>query len=151
MGPTASGKTAGTSIRNSRATFRRANSDFSIVPLLVGDTTADEVMAVLESLWAGPDTRIIISSDLSHYHDWATARRLDRETADAIVALRPEMLREDSACGRVAIAGLLLAARHRGMQVEAVDLRNSGDTGGPSDRVVGYGAFAFTTLAPAAF
>jgi AmmeMemoRadiSam system protein B len=125
--------------------------DFTIVPLLAGEATAGEVAAVLETLWAGPETRIIISSDLSHYHDYATAQRLDSRTAEAIVALQPENLREDSACGRVAIAGLLLAARRRAMQAEVVDLRNSGDTGGPRDRVVGYGAFLFTEPAPAAF
>lgn len=125
--------------------------DFSIVPLLVGHTTAEEIAAALESVWDGPDTRIIISSDLSHYHDWQTARRLDGETAEAIVALQPEALRGDSACGRAAIAGLLLAARRRKIQAETIDLRNSGDTGGPHDRVVGYGAFVFTETAPAAF
>ncbi len=126
--------------------------DFSIVPLLVGQATPEQVAAVLEALWDGPETRIVISSDLSHYHDHATARRLDEETAAAIVALRPEELREDSACGRAAIAGLLLlAARRRAMQAELVDLRSSGDTGGPRDRVVGYGAFLFTEPAPAAY
>lgn len=125
--------------------------DFTIVPLLVGDTTADEVAAALESVWGQPDTRIIISSDLSHFHNYQLARRLDRETAEAIIALRPEALREDSACGRVAIAGLLMAVRRRGIHSETVDLRNSGDTGGPRDRVVGYGAFLFSEPAPAAF
>ena len=125
--------------------------DFSIVPLLVGEATAEQVAEVLEVLWGGPETRIVISSDLSHYHDHATARRLDEETAAAIVALRPDQLREDSACGRAAIAGLLLAARRRAMQAELVDLRSSGDTGGPTDRVVGYGAFLFTAPAPAAY
>ncbi|CUS03318.2 MEMO1 family protein Thimo_3050 [Candidatus Promineifilum breve] len=125
--------------------------DFSIVPLLVGEATAEQVAEVLEVLWGGPETRIVISSDLSHYHDHATARRLDEETAAAIVALRPEELREDCACGRAAIAGLLLAARRRAMHAELVDLRSSGDTGGPLDRVVGYGAFLFTAPAPAAY
>ena len=125
--------------------------DFSIVPLLAGDTTAEEVADALEALWGGPETRIVISSDLSHYHSHATAAWLDRETAEAIVALRPEALRDDCACGREPIAGLLLAARRRGLAAENVDLRSSGDTGGPHDRVVGYGAFLFTEPAPAAF
>lgn len=125
--------------------------DFTIVPLLVGDASDEEVATVLETLWGGPETRIIISSDLSHYYPQATARRLDAETADAIVALQPEALREDSACGRTAIAGLLIAARQRGLFAQAVDLRNSGDTGGPRDRVVGYGAFIFSSPAPAAY
>ncbi len=125
--------------------------DFSIIPLLVGETTAEEVAAVLEALWDGPETRIVVSSDLSHYRDQATARQLDGETAAAIVGLRPDALREDSACGRVVIAGLLTVARGHGLTAQAIDLRNSGDTGGPSDRVVGYGAFLFTTPAPAAY
>lgn len=125
--------------------------DFTIVPLLVGDATPEEVAAVLERLWDGPETRIVISSDLSHYHDGRAARRLDDETAAAIVALRPERLRDDAACGREAIAGLLLAARRHAMTATAVDLRHSGDTGGPPDRVVGYGAFTFVEAAPAAF
>ncbi len=125
--------------------------DFSIVPLLVGEATAGDVAAALESVWGEADTRIIISSNLSRSPDWETARRLDGETAEAIVALRPEALREEFASGRAAVAGLLLAARRRGMQVAAVDLRHSGDAGGGRDRVVGYGAFIFTEPAPAAF
>lgn len=125
--------------------------DFTIVPMLVGEATSEEVAAVLEALWGGPETRIVVSSDLSHYHDYATARRLDEETAAAVVALRPDALREHSACGRAAIAGLLTIARRRGLTAQAVDLRNSGDTGGPRDRVVGYGAFIFTTPAPSAY
>jgi AmmeMemoRadiSam system protein B len=117
--------------------------DFTIVPLLVGDATPEQVAAVLERLWDGPETRIVISSDLSHYYAAATARRLDDETAAAVVALNPRALRDDAACGREAIAGLLLAARRHAMTAAAVDLRHSGDTGGPADRVVGYGAFTF--------
>lgn len=122
--------------------------DFSIIPLLVGETTAEEVAAVLEALWDGPETRIVVSSDLSHYRDQATARQLDGETAAAIVGLRPDALREDSACGRVVIAGLLTVARGHGLTAQAIDLRNSGDTGGPTDRVVGYGAFTFVERVP---
>lgn len=125
--------------------------DFTIVPLLVGDASDEEVAAVLEALWGGPETRIIISSDLSHYFSYSTARRLDEETAEAIVALRPEALRDDCACGREAIRGLLVAARRKDLTARTVDLRNSGDTGGPRDRVVGYGGFIFTTPAPAAY
>lgn len=123
--------------------------DFSILPLLVGGATAEDTTAALGALWGGPETRIIISSDLSHYHSSATARQLDRETATAIEALRPEGLRGDSACGRVAIQGLLLQAQRHGLVPRTVDLRNSGDTGGPHDRVVGYGAFTFTEPAGA--
>lgn len=117
--------------------------DFTIIPLLVGDAEAGEVADVLARLWGGPDTRIVISSDLSHYYSGAVARQLDAETAAAIVALDARALRDDAACGRAAIAGLLTEARRHAIIAAALDLRHSGDTGGPPDRVVGYGAFTF--------
>ena len=115
---------------------------FSLLPLVVGDATYTEVAEVLEAVWGGPETLILISSDLSHYHDYATAQRLDRFTSEAIEALQPERLDYEHACGRTPVGGLLLAARARGLQAETLDLRNSGDTAGPRDRVVGYGAYA---------
>jgi len=114
---------------------------FEILPLVVGDATANEVVEILDRLWGGPETVVVISSDLSHYHDYKTAKRLDRTTATAIEELQP--LRANQACGLRAINGLLLAARQRGLTAKTVDLRNSGDTAGPRDRVVGYGAFVF--------
>ena len=119
-------------------------NDFAIVPLLVGDATYDDVRAVIDRLWGGPETLIAISSDLSHYHPYDTARRLDAETAAAIVALDAAAIGEERACGRVPIGGLLLAARARGLHAVAADLRNSGDTAGPRSEVVGYGSFLFT-------
>jgi AmmeMemoRadiSam system protein B len=116
---------------------------FRLVPLAVGDARDEEVAEVLEALWGGPETLLLVSSDLSHYHDYATARRLDAATSDAILALRPAALGPASACGRVPVRGLLLAARRRGLRPELLDLRSSGDTAGPRDRVVGYGAYAF--------
>jgi AmmeMemoRadiSam system protein B len=118
-------------------------ADFKLVPLVVGDASAAEVCEVLELLWGGAETLIVISSDLSHYHDYATAQRLDRGTSKAITELRPEDIRYEQACGRNPILGLLEAARHRGMRGETIDLRNSGDTAGPRDQVVGYGAYVF--------
>lgn len=117
--------------------------EFRLVPLVVGEATMAEVTAVLEKLWGGPETLIIISSDLSHYHDYETAQRRDAATAAAIEALRPEAIEPDQACGYLPIQGLLRAARRRQLQVRRLDLRNSGDTAGPRHRVVGYGAFAF--------
>ena len=84
------------------------------------------------------------SSDLSHYHDQATAVALDRATADAIEACRPGDVGLDRACGAFAVRGLMVAARRRGMEVRTIDLRTSADTAGSPDRVVGYGSFAFT-------
>jgi hypothetical protein len=117
--------------------------DFHLVPFSVGDATAAEVEEVLELLWGGPETLIVVSSDLSHYYDYDTARRLDAETTEAIVALAPERLGPESACGRVPARGLLRAARRHGLCGRAVDVRNSGDTAGPRDQVVGYGSYVF--------
>jgi hypothetical protein len=115
--------------------------EFSLVPLVVGEAAAEEVAEVLESVWDGPETLIVVSTDLSHYHDYETAQRLDRATCAAIEALRFEDLGHDTACGRVPLGGLLCLARRRGLRVTTVDLRNSGDTAGDRERVVGYGAW----------
>lgn len=119
---------------------------FKLVPLVVGDVTPEEVTAVLDQLWGGPETLIVISSDLSHYHDYAAAQALDAAAAQAIEQLNPAGLGRESACGRLPIQGLLLAARRRDLTAHRLDLRNSGDTAGRKDRVVGYGAWAFTRL-----
>jgi len=117
--------------------------DFKIVPLAVGEATDREAAEVLDALWGGPETRCIISSDLSHYHDYATARELDCATSRAIEQLRPEAIADDQACGCIPVRGLLREARKRGLRARTVDLRNSGDTAGPRGQVVGYGAFVF--------
>ena len=121
--------------------------DFKIVPLIVGDASDEEVGQVIDRLWGGPETRFVISSDLSHYYDYGTAQRLDRATADAIEQLRPEDINEDQACGRIPVRGILCAAREHGLHARTVDLRNSGDTAGPRHQVVGYGAWAFEEAA----
>lgn len=115
--------------------------DFTVVPLTVGEAAPGEVAEVIERLWGGEETIIVISSDLSHYNDYRTAVELDRITSNAIEALQP--VREGQACGQRAINGLLQLARQRAMMAQVVDLRNSGDTAGPRDRVVGYGAYIF--------
>jgi AmmeMemoRadiSam system protein B len=116
---------------------------FTLVPLVVGTATAAEVGEVLERLWDGPETLIVVSSDLSHYHDYATAQALDQATSHAIETLRPQDIHTQQACGRYAVQGLLQVARQRGLHVRTVDLRNSGDTAGSRDQVVGYGAYIF--------
>lgn len=118
-------------------------AEFSLVPLVVGDVSADAVAEVLERLWGGPETLILISSDLSHYHEYATAQRMDRATTSAIEQLRPEDIGLESACGRVPVNGLLRLAQRHGLKARTVDLRNSGDTAGSKDRVVGYGSYVF--------
>ena len=116
-------------------------NDFLLVPIVVGDASVDDVAEVIDRLWDGPETLFVISSDLSHYHDASTAKQLDRETSLAITAMRSEDLNGGRACGYKPISGLLRVARRRGMQVHIIDLRNSGDTAGSADRVVGYGAY----------
>ena len=117
--------------------------DFALVPLLVGDATPDDVANVLGRLWDGPETLVVISSDLSHYEPYASARGHDAATAEAIERLDEAALGPRDACGYLPIAGLLIEARRRRMQALRLDLRNSGDTVGPKDQVVGYGAWAF--------
>ncbi len=118
-------------------------TDFGLIPLVVGEADADEVAEIIEKLWGGPETLLVISSDLSHYQDYETARRLDSATSMAIEQLNPQALDYQQACGRNPVSGLLVAARHHQLQVKTLDLRNSGDTAGGRDRVVGYGAYAF--------
>lgn len=117
--------------------------DFSLVPFIVGDTDAEEVAQVLDLLWGGAETLIVVSSDLSHFLDYASARQKDQATTLAIEMLAPEQIGYHDACGRNPLNGLLVAARKHGLQPHTVDLRNSGDTAGDKSRVVGYGAYVF--------
>ena len=118
-----------------------------VVPLLTGDVhpvgAADAVESILDD-----ETLLLVSSDLSHYHDSATARRLDAETAASIERLDPGALTRESACGRTGVQAALHLARRSGYRVQLLDLRNSSDTAGPPDRVVGYGTFAIGELGP---
>lgn len=116
--------------------------DFKLVPLAVGMANAEEVAEVLELLWGGKETLIVISSDLSHYLPYDMARRIDSVTTQSILKMRTEIT-HDHACGATPINGLLLAAQHHHLAPHLLDLRNSGDTAGPRDGVVGYAAFAF--------
>lgn len=120
---------------------------FRVLPLAVGDATPDEVAECLERVWGGPETLVVVSSDLSHYLPYEVARRVDHATAESILALEEGAISHDQACGATPLWGLLRVARRRGMRVELLDLRNSGDTEGERDRVVGYGAFALREAA----
>lgn len=117
--------------------------NFRLVPLAVGHASAEAVAAVLERLWGGPETLIVVSSDLSHYLPYAAAQEIDSHTAARIVACDPT-IGHDQACGATPVNGLLLAARRHGLKAHLIDLRNSGDTAGDRSRVVGYGGFAFS-------
>lgn len=117
--------------------------DFTLLPFAVGAATPAQVAEVLDLLWGGPETLVLISSDLSHFHAYATAQGIDKGTAGAILAFEPS-IEHEQACGATPINGLLLCAKRRGMQIELLDLRNSGDTAGDRSRVVGYASFALT-------
>ena len=122
---------------------------FKLVPLAIGDVSGEQVAQVIETLWQAA-TLVIISSDLSHYHDYETANRLDKATSKAIEQFHPHEISREQACGRAAILGLIQVAREHGLKATTVDQRNSGDTGGRQMRlagrseVVGYGAYIFS-------
>ena len=115
---------------------------FTLLPLLVGDASTEQVSQVLEAVWGGDETLIIISSDLSHYHSYETAQQIDASTSAAINDFRLHDISPEHACGCVPMRGLLHIAKHKGMQIRTLDVRNSGDTAGTHDRVVGYGAYS---------
>jgi hypothetical protein len=119
-----------------------------VVPLLVGDAVPRQVAEVLRRLWGGPETLIVVSSDLSHYHGYEVARRLDAATAAAIERGDWGSLGPDQACGFLAVAGLLVEAEHRGLKARRLSLCNSGDTAGSRERVVGYGAWLLEPARP---
>jgi MEMO1 family protein len=118
---------------------------FDLIPLLVGDASPEEVARVLDRLWGGSETLIVVSSDLSHFHAYETARRRDAVTAALIERGDWASLGPDKACGYLAIAGLLIEANRRGLRLQRLSLLNSGDTAGTRDRVVGYGAWIMDT------
>ncbi len=115
--------------------------EFKILPLLVGKASPEDIDLVLQRVWNGNETLILVSSDLSHYLPYEKAFRLDRESAQAV--LRLEFLKQNQACGASPINGFLKTARRYALEPHLLDLRNSGDTAGGKNRVVGYGAFAF--------
>ncbi len=117
--------------------------NFTLVPLAVGDATPAEVAEVLDVLWGHTETLIVISSDLSHFLPYQTAQLVDSQAVKNILNLQ-HTLNHEQACGSTAINGLLLAAKHHHLQPHLLDLRNSGDTAGDKNRVVGYASFAFT-------
>lgn len=116
---------------------------FTLLPVVVGNAAPEQVASLLDLLWGGEETLIVISSDLSHYQTYAAASAMDAKTAEAIAAFDPTITHEQ-ACGATPIAGALLAARARGLVCEVLDVRNSGDTAGGKGKVVGYGAFSLS-------
>ncbi len=117
--------------------------DFTLLPLAVGTASAEEVAEVLETLWGGDETLIVVSSDLSHYLPYEAAQSVDKRTTEAVLHLQ-QLVAHEQACGATPINGLLLAARKHHLIPHLLDLRNSGDTAGSKKEVVGYVSIAFT-------
>jgi AmmeMemoRadiSam system protein B len=117
--------------------------DVRIVPIAVGGASDRDTARALQHVWGGAETCVVVSSDLSHYLPYDDAKAIDAATARAIERLAPDDIGEDGACGRIGVRALLRVANARGLRAHTIDLRSSGDTAGPRDRVVGYGAFAF--------
>ena len=124
-----------------------ALEEVSLVPLVVGQADDGEVAAVLEALWGGPETLVVVSSDLSHFLDQGSARERDARTARAIEGRSPEAVGREDACGFLPLRGLLRIAGERAARIETLSLATSGDTRGPVERVVGYGAFSLEETA----
>ncbi len=122
--------------------LQRVLDEFRLVPLAVGDASPENVVGVLDALWGNRETLIVISSDLSHYLPYQQAQHMDRITADNILAQQWPISHEQ-ACGATPINGLLATSGRHGLTPHLLDLRNSGDTAGDKQQVVGYGAFAF--------
>jgi AmmeMemoRadiSam system protein B len=116
-------------------------SHFKLVPIVAGDASPHQTSQVLNTLWGGDETLIVISSDLSHYHDYTTAQTMDKHTSNLIEQLDYKNLSAESACGKVPVSGLLKLLQEKALQIKTIDLRNSGDTAGDKYRVVGYGAY----------
>jgi len=115
--------------------------EFSLIPLVVGDAERHEVAEVIKRFWGNEHTLIVISTDLSHYHSYNEAKRIDQQTSNSIEHIKPDLIGYDDACGRNGLNGMLTVADEKNLSVDILDLRNSGDTAGDKDRVVGYGAY----------
>jgi MEMO1 family protein len=122
--------------------LQKVLNDFTLIPLLVGDAEPEQVATILDELWGGDETLIVISSDLSHFLDYETACKTDSNTTHLIENFEYQKIGPNQACGCMPMRGLLKLAREKNMNIQTLDLRNSGDTAGTKDRVVGYGAYA---------
>lgn len=121
-----------------------ALKEFAVVPIVVGDASPTEVDEVIDRLWGGPETLIVISSDLSHFLDYDSAQYIDRATCEAVEHFQFDAIDFNQACGCIGVKALLRVAKRKGMQVHTLGMCNSGDQTGDSERVVGYGSWAFT-------
>jgi MEMO1 family protein len=117
--------------------------DFSLIPIVAGHASAELVSQAINTVWDGEETMVVVSSDLSHYHDYKTAQLLDNTTSKSIVDLDYTAISSANACGYVGVNGLLLCAKKRQLKASIIDVRNSGDTAGDKNSVVGYGGYLF--------
>lgn len=123
--------------------LQRVLGKFTLVPLLVGDADPESVAEVIDALWGGDETLVLVSSDLSHYLPYELAMKADRRTAGRVLELDPVLLPNEDACGATPMNGLLVTCAKQKLRPAVLDLRNSGDTAGPRSEVVGYGSFGF--------
>lgn len=123
--------------------LQRSLDAFSVIPLIVGAATPEQVADVIRVMTAEPGTLVVISSDLSHYLDYENANRLDHDTLDAILKLDADRIADEGACGRLPIKGLIDVAKTAGLEAFLLDHRTSGDTAGDKNRVVGYASIWF--------
>lgn len=119
--------------------------EFSLIPIVVGNASPESISEIINSQWDGKETLVVVSSDLSHYHDYQTAQKLDSDTSQAILDFDYSAIHSANACGYMGINGLLLFAQEHSLKPSVIDLRNSGDTAGDKASVVGYGAYLFGT------
>ncbi|MGB1025728.1 MAG: AmmeMemoRadiSam system protein B, partial [Rhodospirillaceae bacterium] len=124
--------------------LQRVLGDFALVPVVCGRATPEAVAKVMEVLWGGPETLVVVSTDLSHFLDYMTCRSKDAGTAAAIEALNTEVIGPQEACGHIGVKGLMTLAKQRNLKLKRIDVCNSGDTAGDKGRVVGYGAWSLT-------
>jgi AmmeMemoRadiSam system protein B/AmmeMemoRadiSam system protein A len=121
--------------------LQRQLGDFTLAPFAVGMATVEEVAQVLDALWGGPETLVVISTDMSHYHPYAEARQIDGHTLSRIAGFATDLDHEE-ACGATPLNGFLSLARRRNLGIKLLAACNSGDTAGGKGQVVGYSSFA---------
>lgn len=120
-------------------------SGFSVLPLAVGHAPATDIAEVLASTVTSPDTLLVVSSDLSHYHPYDEAVAVDRATCEQILRLE-QPLHPEQACGAFPVSGLLAHARTESWRARLLGRCTSGDTAGDRRRVVGYASLAFLAV-----
>ena len=133
--------------------LQRVLGEFELVPVIMGDQSYENSRALgvaLAKMIQGNDTLIVASSDLSHYHPYDDAVKIDHKTLNALQAWdyfsmsRNFETRVWEACGGAPIVAAMIAAERLGAnQAVVLKYANSGDITGDHSRVVGYSADVF--------